>query len=304
MTKIPKQHIVAHGMAFFCAFVWGITYISSKILLEWYTPLEIMLLRFTLAYLSLILIYPKIHWIKNLKEELIFVLAALTGVVGYFLLENSALVYTTVSNTGLILTSAPLFVALVAHVFTEDERFHSHLFIGFVVAIIGVGFIVYNGQINLGVKILGDLLALGGSFIWAFYSLAIKKMKPELSILFITKRTFFYSLIFMYGLFYATDGQISLEPLFTDGVWIHVLFLGLFASALCYVLWSQAIRIIGSVKTSSYIYLMPLFTMLAAYVVLKERITTLMSVGGLLILLGVIIAERGEAIKGFYRKCS
>lgn len=294
-TQNPKgiSSLLGHTLALITAFVWGITFVSTKLLLESYSPLAIMVMRFTLAYIGLWIIHPHFYRPKSLRSEMNYFLAGLTGVTGYFFLENTALIYTTVSNTGLILASAPLFVALVAHFFTHDERFHTNLLTGFFVAVAGVALVIFNGQAYLKVNPLGDFLAVLAALIWAFYSLAIKRMDHNLSAIFLTRRTFFYGILLGLAWLLATEGGLNLSYLSTKGNSYHLLFLGLIASGMCYVFWSLAIRAIGAIKTSNYIYLMPLFTMVASWLVLKESITPLMLVGGGCILLGVYITERG-----------
>lgn len=292
-SKPSNSKVLGHLLALFTAFIWGITFVSTKLLLSSYSPLAIMVMRFSLAYVGLWLIHPKFYAPKSIKSELNFFLAGLTGVTGYFFLENTALIYTSVSNTGLILAAAPLFVALVAHFFTPDEHFHINLLIGFFVALLGVALVIFNGQVYLKVHPLGDMLAIAAAIIWAFYSLAIKRMDTKVSPIYLTRRTFFYGIILGLVWLILQEGSIDFSLLKTNGNYFHVAFLGLIASGMCYVFWSMAIRAIGAIKTSNYIYLMPLFTMITSWIVLKETITPLMLIGGLLILLGVYITERG-----------
>jgi len=293
MFKVMSNQMLGHLFALFTIFIWGITFVSSKLLLEYFSPLAIMVLRFSLAYVGLWIIHPKFYKVRSIKEELIYMAAGITGVSGYFFMENSAIIYTTVSNTGLILAAAPLFVAIITHLFTEDERFHINLAYGFIIAMLGVALIIFNGQANLKVNPLGDFMALMAGVIWAFYSLAIKKMDKKMSPIFLTRRTFFYGIL-SGGIFLFTfEGGIDLSPMLTTNSWMHILFLGLIASGTCYVLWNKAIRYIGAVKTSNYIYLMPVFTMVASALVLHETITAMMLVGCGFILFGVYISENG-----------
>jgi drug/metabolite transporter (DMT)-like permease len=287
--------IQGHLLALVTSFIWGITFVSTKLLLRDFTPLGIMLLRFLLAYVALWIMHPKHYKIRSFKEELVFFLAGLTGVTGYFYLENTAMIYTSVSNTGLILASAPLFVAIVTHFFTKDEKFHLNLLIGFLVAIVGIALIIFNGQVYLELNPLGDILALLAAVMWAFYSLSVKYMDGTYSPLFITRRTFFYGIFAGVLLLLATEGTIAVAPIFKSYNWFHLAFLGLLASATCYVLWSKSIRIIGAVKTSNYIYLMPVFTMIASAIILNEKITALMLIGCGFILLGVYLSRGPKA---------
>lgn len=296
------KKILGHSMALVVTFLWGITFVSSRIVLDYYTPVELLAIRFTLAYFGLWLIKPKLLSFKDLKTELTYAAAGLTGVFGYFLMENTALLYTTVSNVGLLLASVPLFVAVVLHIFTDDEHFELKLLYGFIIAISGVALIIYNGQVNLEVNPFGDFLAIMAAVMWAFYSLALKKTDPTLSPIILTRKIFFYGALSSVILMLVRDGVPEMRPLLENGIWIHILFLGLGGSAVCYVLWSQAINWIGAVRTSNYIYLMPLFTMIASAIVLNEVITGLMLIGCVLILLGVYVAENGWSMRGFRLK--
>lgn len=284
---------VGHLLAAFVAFVWGVTFVSSKILLKDYTPIEIMYMRFVLAYIGLWIIHPKHHPYKNFREELNFLIAGITGVFGYFMLENSAMIYTSVSNTGLILAAAPLFVSIILHVFKQDERFELKILIGFIFAMLGVGIIVFNGQVVLQVNGFGDFLAIMAAIIWGFYSLSLKKMDQTLSSIILTRRTFFYGILSATPFVFTRGHGIDLIPLFEGYGWLHLVFLGIVASGICYVFWNLSIRYIGAVKASNYIYLMPLYTMAASAIVLKEDITPLMYLGCGLILCGVYVSERG-----------
>ncbi len=288
-----NQKLQGHLFALFTVFVWGVTFVSTKILLDYYTPLAIMVMRFSLAYIGLWLIHPKVYKVTHWKEELNYVIAGLTGVSAYFVIENSSLLYTTVSNTGLILASAPLFVAIITHLFSKDEHFSMNIVYGFLLAMIGVSLVVFNGQVSLQVNPFGDFLAISAAVVWAVYSLTIKKMKSHYSPLFLTRRTFFYGIVTGLLFLFTLEGGFDPKPLFSEGVWGHIGFLGLIASGTCYVLWNHAIRRIGAVKTSNYIYLMPLFTMAASTIVLHEAVTELMLVGCGFILSGVYVAERG-----------
>jgi len=286
---------IGHFFAFITTAIWGVTFVSSKILLDHYSPMSIMLLRFSIAYCALWMVYPKFHPIslKTWKKEIVYICGGLTGVVGYFYCENLSLVYTSASNAGLILASVPILVPLVSQIFLKEEKLTSRLILGFFIASIGIALVIFNGQIHLHVNPIGDFLALLAGVIWACYSMAIKKMDHSLSSLFVTRRTFFYGILFGTILVFSLEGGIPLTPLYeTHALW-HLLFLGLVASAACYVMWAVAITRISAVKTTNYLYLMPIFTMLASAWVLHEEITHLMILGCVIILLGTYVSTRG-----------
>ena len=72
---------------------------------------------------------------------------------------------------------------------------------------------------------------------------------------------------------------------------LNILFLGILASAVCFAMWSKAIKILGTVKTGAYIYLIPVVTLITAITVLKEPISMLLFTGAILTLTGLIVSE-------------
>ena len=123
-----------------------------------------------MGLLALMIVYP--HRLKGttIKQESVFVAAGLCGVCLYYLLENIALTYTIASNVGVIISVAPFFTAILSHLFLkQDEKLRANFFIGFIVAMLGIGLISFNGA-SLQLNPIGDLLALLAAFLWACYS--------------------------------------------------------------------------------------------------------------------------------------
>jgi drug/metabolite transporter (DMT)-like permease len=290
---MKNKYLFGHLMTLFTVIIWGTTFISTKVLLEDLEPVEILFYRFLIGYLALLLIYPKFKKIKNLREELMFFAAGLCGVTLYFLFENIALKYTLTSNVGLLVSAAPIFTAILAHLFTKDEKFSLNLTLGFLVAIIGIFLIIFNGNFVLKLNPLGDILAILAAVIWAFYSIILKKLGNIYNYIFITRKIFFYGLLTTLPALYLFKVDFGGEKLLAPGVLANIFFLGLVASALCYVMWNTAVNWIGVVKTSNYIYFIPLVTIITAVIILNEKITALAIGGAVLILLGVYISEHG-----------
>lgn len=128
---------------------WGTTFVSTKILLTRLSPVQIMLLRYLIAYAALLVIHPKFHRPEGLRQELCCIAAALCGSTLYFLAENTALSYTQASNVSLLISAAPILTSVVAHLFTRDERLTRHAFYGFFLAMAGIFLVVFNGRFVL-----------------------------------------------------------------------------------------------------------------------------------------------------------
>ena len=270
---------------------WGTTFVSTKILLTRLSPVQIMLLRYLIAYAALLVIHPKFHRPEGLRQELCCIAAALCGSTLYFLAENTALSYPQASNVSLLISAAPILTSVVAHLFTRDERLTRHAFYGFFLAMAGIFLVVFNGHFVLKLSPAGDLLALAAALSWAFYTVILRKIDSRYQPVYITRRIFFYSIVTMLPCLLFDRAPFDPAVLRLPEVWGNLLFLGVVASSLCYVLWYHVVGQLGAVRANNFVYLNPLVTMLASVAVLHERITLLMLAGAGLILMGVMIAE-------------
>lgn len=293
-----KKEIQGHLFAFITIFIWGTTFISTKILLEAITPIEILFLRFTIGFLMLLLAYPHRLKVKERKQELYFAGAGLCGVTLYYLLENIALTYTFASNVGVTISIAPFFTALLAHWFLDGEKLRLRFFMGFAVSVSGIFLISFNGSNNLQLNPLGDILAVLAAVVWAAYSVLTKKIGGfQYNTIQATRRIFFYGLVFMIPALAIYGFKPTINELIHPTNLFNILFLGLGASALCFVTWNSAVKILGAVKTSVYIYMVPVITVVTSVIVLHERITGASVFGIVLTLAGLFISEGKASAK-------
>lgn len=287
-----RQEITGHLFAFITIFIWGTTFISTKILLKAISPIEVLFLRFTIGFIVLLVVYPRRLKIKEIKQEFYFAAAGLCGVTLYYLLENIALTYTFASNVGVIISIAPFFTAILAHLFLDGEKLRLPFFIGFAVAVIGIFLISFNGSSHLKLNPLGDILAVLAAVIWAAYSVLTKKISGfHYNTIQATRRIFLYGLIFMIPALFLFEFEPSLDQLMQPVNLFNILFLGLGASALCFVTWYSAVKLLGAVKTSVYIYMVPVITVVTSVLVLHETITRTSVFGIVLTLAGLFISE-------------
>ncbi|MHA6529353.1 DMT family transporter [Paenibacillus sp. BAC0078] len=288
-----RKVTTGHLLAFITIVIWGTTFISTKILLTDFTPVEILLFRFLIGYVVLFLIYPRPIRTASFQEEMLFIAAGLCGVTLYFLIENIALVYTLASNVGVIVSIAPFLTAVLAHFFLEEEKLNVQFVAGFVIALAGILFIGLNGSFVLHLNPVGDLLALLAPFVWAIYSVLMRKIsKLKVHPIGATRRVFFYGLVGMLPAPFLFEFHFGLDRFSKISNIANLLYLGLGASALCFVTWNLVVGILGAVKTSVYIYIVPVVTVAASALILHERITWATVVGTFLTLTGSYISER------------
>lgn len=291
-----------HGLALVTVLIWGVTFVSTKVLLEGCSPIEILFFRFALGFAALWAIRPRLLRVAGWRDELLFVAAGACGVTLYFLMENIALVYTTASNVGVIVAVAPLFTGLIASLVLREGTLGRRFFLGFALAIAGIALISFVGGAGApadaeaadagGLGLVGCLLALLAAIVWAVYSNISKRISARgYGTVLATRRTFFWGLAFMLPclplLGFAPDWSFVLTPLALG----NLVFLGLGASALCYVMWNTAVRELGPVKTTAYIYLVPVVTIATSVAILGEPLTPAIVAGALLTIAGLVISE-------------
>ena len=285
-----KQKLLGYLFASFTILVWGSTFISSKVLLEYYTPAQIMLTRFLLAYAALWLVRPKKLQLSR-KQEIRFLLLGLAGCSVYFFAENTALTYTLASNVSIIVAAAPIITAILAHC-SGEERFRRNMFWGFLISFAGVILVVLNGTFVLKLNPKGDLLALAAAASWACYSVLLRRSAEGLDSLLVTRRILFWGLVTTLPMLFLESTPYSFAPLLIPSVIGNVLFLSFLGSCLCYVLWNQAFYYLGVVTTNSFIYIQPFITIVVGWLFLNEPISPLALLGAGLITIGLIAAQK------------
>ena len=287
-----NQKIVGHLFSFITIAIWSVAFVSNKALLSYITPIENMLLRFIIAAIVLTIIYPKDLIPRSLKDELFFMIIGFLGIFLYFILENFALKYTQATNVGIYMGTIPLLTAITVHLFSKDEKLSKNLIIGFLIAMVGIVAILLEG-VEFKVKLKGDIIALLGAITFAFYSVALKFAPKDYHYIVVTRKSFFYGLVFMI-IYYIISHQFpfQIEKLKLVVVWTNILYLGFLSSGLAFILWHQGIKKIGSISASNYIYLVPLLTAITGIIFLDEILTPAMLIGGALIILGLYISQK------------
>lgn len=288
-----ENHILqGHLLGAFTVLVWGTTFVSTKVLLRTFSPVEIMVTRFALGFAALLIASRGWMRAKEKRHEILFALAGLTGVTLYFLMENIALTYISASLVGIIVAAAPLFTALFAALLLH-EKLGRWFFCGFVCAMAGVALVSLAGVSELHFSPLGALLGVGAALVWGVYSVLIRYLGGAgYATVPLTCRVFGYGLLFL------------LIPAFLEGfpagpaAWLepvhlaNLLFLGLGASATCFATWNRAVFLLGPVRTSAYIYATPIVTIISSALILHETMTPSMWLGTALALGGLVLSER------------
>ena len=304
---MKNAKILAYVLACLSIFFWGITFVCTKYLLKDFSSLEILFFRFIAAYIGLWIIHPKFEKIE-MRDNILFALAGLLGVVLYQLFENIAIHFTNASNVSVIVSICPLFTAIISQIFLKEKHLSIFFIIGFVISIIGVSLVCFNGSTELKFNPKGDLLALLSGICWGFYSMIISILnKKNYDPICSTRRIFFFSVLIMipltiFGHFVNTDSfRFSIDAALNAARfknpwnWANILFLGIVASGICFAAWSKACQIVGTVRVSCGLYLIPVVTIIFAFFALGEKISVMGAIGALITIIGLFISEKKTA---------
>jgi drug/metabolite transporter (DMT)-like permease len=272
---------------------WGTSFVATKTVLHEIKPVTIIILRLILAsvLLTIIALSTKRKFSINLKSHgWIFILALVA--VFHLWIQVTGLQYTTAANTGWIIGTAPIFMAIMALIFYK-EKISLLALSGILLAITGLLLLFGKGDItNIGfLENRGDLLVLGSAFTWGVYSTVNKKISLSYSPLMTILYLFLMMVVIIIPFNLNTETIDSVIHLSPTG-WLLILFLGLFCSGVAYVIWAQALRDMESAKVGAFLYFEPLVTVIAAWFFLNEGITLLMIFSGLLITAGVFIVNK------------
>ena len=280
-----------HAAALLTILIWGTTFISTKVLLTALSPVEILFLRFVLGFAALCLLRPHRLRLARRRQELWFAAAGLCGVTLYYLLENIALTYTLASNAGVLVSVSPVLTALFSCFLLRRERLCPRFFAGLAVALAGVALVSFSGAAALRGDLWGDLLALLAAATWSVYSLLTRRISSfGYPVVQTTRRIFAYGLVFLLPVLLFSGFRPAPEALLQPARLLNLLYLGLGASALCFVTWNFAVGRLGAVKTSTYIYLVPVVTLVTSALTLGEPVTPLSAAGAALTVAGLLLS--------------
>ncbi|MCM1028401.1 MAG: DMT family transporter [Pseudoflavonifractor sp.] len=292
-SKSSYPSFLIHLGGLIAVSAWGTSFVATKVLIqEGLNAVEIYIYRFIIAYLLTFIFCPKPIFSHNKRDELMFLLCGICGGSVYFISENTAVMYTLVSNVALITALAPLMTSILAALVFRSERLSRGFMLGSFVALIGVGFVIFNSSVEVNVNPFGDMLALLSAICWAIYTILLRPLNATYSAWFITRKTFFYGIITALPFLLTEPTHASLETLTHIPVMINLLFLGLVCSFLAYLLWSFIVKRIGAIKSGNYLYFSPIVTLVMSAIILGDRITAVGVIGCVLILGGVILSEK------------
>jgi len=293
---LSKKYL-AYTLLVCTTLIWSVNFIIGKFayLFE-VPPLSLNFLRWTLVWLILFpFTYKEIFSnIKLIKKNIIYLtILAITSVSAFNSLVYLALNYTQAIDTILMISIIPVFVLFLSSILGV-EKFNLFQLLGLIISFIGVLVIFSNADLN---KILnlnfnkGNAWMLLAVFCWALYSSLLKKKKLPFSTLGLVEILASIGLIFLIPQFIG-EQMYGKEIKFNKVFFLILSFVTFFASIGAYYSWNKAIELIGPNRASIFLHLMPVFGVILAIVLLKEKFQMYHFIGATFIVTGIYLSNR------------
>ena len=288
-----RSHRVSVLKPLFAVVVWGFSFIATKNALEEVSPVVIVFIRQLLgiAFLTVVAVKQKNSFAVNIRDHgWIFILAVIACL--HLWIQVTGLQWTTASNTGWIIGTTPVFMAILSLIFFK-ERISPLQTVGIILSFLGLLLLVSKGNISSidFISNKGDLLIIISSVTWSVFSMVNKKITFHYSPIMTTLYMFMFVAVIIAPFTVTTQNIHAAMHLSVSG-WISILFLGIFCSGAAYAIWAQALSEMSASRVGAFLYLEPFVTLFGAWVMLNEHITALTIISGLIIIGGVVLVNR------------
>ncbi len=274
---------------------WGMSFVWSKIVFEYYSPISTIFIRLVLS--SILLYGVWLIWFRaNLPKRADmpgFFASAFFSPFCYFIGESLGLKEVSSTIAAVIIAMIPVFSPVVAW-FTLKERLKPMNIIGLLVSFAGVIIMLVRKDLSLNASVKGILLlffAVGSALA---YSVIVRKLSQKYTPLTIVVFQNSIGALYFLPWFLIVDYQafIAVKP---DARLIYsLLLLVIFASSLAFILFTSVIKAVGVSRANIYSNLIPVFTGIFSFFILHESFTVAKILGMLIVISGVVLAQAGN----------
>jgi drug/metabolite transporter (DMT)-like permease len=272
--------------------------LTGKALAE-LSPFTIAFFRFAIALLVLL----PLGWRDAWNTRTVFrqrpvpvVLMAVSGVVLFNTLIYASLRFTSATNVAVLQTAAPALTAFLG-VLLVHESLNRRQWTGILLSVLGGAWVITDGPLATGVLgskwNLGDGLAVAALVSWSCYTIAVRRFGHYYTghSLLLVMTSFSVVLVFPFAL---RDWMIGGFPVHDmGGQWLGLAYLGVFPSVVALAMYNRAVGALGAARASAFLGLLPVFTVLGAYLFLEDRVGATFAVGTALVVGGLLLTTLG-----------
>ena len=289
----PAARAAEAGLLLMVA-IWAVNFSFIKVALEEIPPFGFNALRFPLAALLLALLLRSTGRLRlpDREDRARVITLGVIGNVVYQLLFIAGMARSRAGNASLLLTGSPVYTAMLSAALGH-ERVRTAAWTGIAATVAGIGLVVGSGEGGLRfgtATLVGDLLLIAASAVWAFYTVGARDLIRKYGSMAVTAWTLWVGAILL--LLIGTPDLVRMERAPSPLAWAGVVYAGVLGIGIAYLLWYRAVRVLGNTHTSSFSNLTPVAAIAVAWVWLAEIPNLWQLVGAVVIIGGVSIVRR------------
>lgn len=296
----PTNHTKIYVLMILSAFFWSGAFIAGKFAVPYIPPCTLTFLRFFFATIILYFVMKSNN--KSLGEETFhltkehipfFLFTGIVGMIGYHVLFFSALKYTTAINSSVIGATNPIVTTIIAAV-VISSRIPPKQIAGIFISFLGVILTITSADLSILTNFSfnkGDLLMLAAVVCWATYGVVSKTKGKDINPVALTYYSFLFCCIFSIPLLILEKPWTFILNI-PASAWIATLYMSIFASVIGYLVQQMAIKEIGPSRTSIFVNLVPVFSIILAVCILGEELVPVKIFTAALIIAGVYMCQK------------
>lgn len=273
--------------------LWGSVFVGIRIGLTAYSPGALALLRFFVASLCMLLVYPALPKNRPIPWLVRFQLMGI-GTIGigvYNICLNWGEMTVSAGVASFLIGLMPIFTLILSTLFLK-EKLRLMLMVGVMISFVGLFFIL-KGEGNAMTINFGSILILTSAFIGAAYAISQKYFLPYYHPVAILAWVMWGGTVLL--LWYTPALMQELPKASIQATWAAI-YMGVFPAALAYIAWNYVLCHLPTIEAAMYLYFMPAISTLLGIFLLHEYPSTLSLVGGVLALFGAFIATQSSLL--------
>lgn len=278
--------------AFLAMLFWGLSFIWTSILFEYYSPIATIFLRlvFASAFMFIaLLIAGKLQAIRR-EHRLLLLFSAFLNPFFYFIGENYGLKFSTPATTAVMIATIPLFSPPIAWLFIRERVSLLNLF-GIGISFAGILMMLLKPDLSFSASYIGVMMLMIAVVSAVIYAILLVRLTRHYNAVSIVAWQNLIGIILFLPFVLIYDFHNILETPVDARMWTALICLAVFASSMAFVLFTVAVKNLGVNRANVWSNLIPVITATASYFVLNEQFNAQKIAGIAIVIAGVLITQ-------------
>ena len=293
MDKLRPPNLLDYVLLIFLGAMFGSSFLLMKVAVNTVPTFYVVFFRLLFAFIALYIFvrvkkykFPSIH---NQEFWKVCIILGLTSNIIPFSLITWAEKEIDSGLASIYMTTIPIFSLLLAHIVTNDEKITLWKAVGVCVSFSGVIILLWKGAGDISQNFLAQIACLFSAILYAYSIIKSKSISNENPIV-ISAAVLLCAVLLMIPLVFLLRGSMSFYP--SNASILSIVLLGIFPTALAFVVLYRLIHDVGAVFVASVNYLVPVFAILWGYIFLSERINEEILLSLVLIFTGIVFVSK------------